>query len=467
MTHVRALLCALLTLTLLAAGAATPADAAARPVVTGLSAHHGVYWGGDRLTVRGRNLSDVRAVRFGRTDAGPVHLVSDSTLTVWVPFHEYATVHVQVVTGVGTSTGTNADKFVFSRPAMTTPIYGGLSARQEQSISARVRASHHRVATARAGRGWTAAMGATALRRAESWLGLPYSWAGGNGTAPTAGVCAHNGGDLDCHVIGFDCSGLTLNAWAPYRSMAHYAGTQYRRAGGFHPSIGQLMPGDLVFFSAYIANGIGHVAVYAGHGTVVQAEQSGTRIMRSALADVIASSGSFRGATRPTSTGRQAAGPLVTSTTSLRTTGGYVTITGSRLDQATTVTIGGTTIYDFAQRTASRLVVRLPAHGSGAASIAVSNPWGTARSTVTYIGAPLLSGLAPWSGPAQGGDRVVVTGRDLAGVTAVLVDGRSATFESLGATGLAVTMPAHDAGTAVLTATSASGRSNPMHYLYR
>ena len=63
---------------------------------------------------------------------------------------------------------------------------------------------------------------------------------------------AHN----DCKIVGFDCSGLTLWAWGPYLSMAHFAATQYG-SGRVHPSPGQLLPGDLLFWSSD-GTGVGH-----------------------------------------------------------------------------------------------------------------------------------------------------------------------------------------------------------------
>ena len=49
----------------------------------------------------------------------------------------------------------------------------------------------------------------------------------------------------DGNVIGYDCSGLTLFAWAPYLHMSHYAPNQWG-VGSYHPSTDQLLPGDLV-----------------------------------------------------------------------------------------------------------------------------------------------------------------------------------------------------------------------------
>ena len=66
-------------------------------------------------------------------------------------------------------------------------------------------------------------------------LGTPYAWAGGNADGPRYGVCdASNGAPNDCHVVGYDCSGLAMYAWAPYLP-DHYAATQYTQAGSYHP----------------------------------------------------------------------------------------------------------------------------------------------------------------------------------------------------------------------------------------
>ena len=149
------------------------------------------------------------------------------------------------------------------------------------------------------GGSWTAARGSDAVSRAERYLGWMYSWAGGNASGPTYGVCAGDGAFNDCHVLGFDCSGLTLYAWAPYLSMAHYASSQYWQAGSFHPSTSTLMPGDLVFWSADgTVAGIHHVAMYIGGGNVIQAPASGEVIQITPLGSV---DWGYFGATRPLS----------------------------------------------------------------------------------------------------------------------------------------------------------------------
>jgi cell wall-associated NlpC family hydrolase len=446
---------------------AAPAQAAARPTVTSLSRTSGPYWGATLVTIHGTGLQDVTRVLFEKRVAYDLHIISATKLTVLTPSHRYGTVHVRVVAPTGTSVGSPANRYTFARPTMTTPIMGGLTARQEQRISARVRAAHRRVYAAPRRRHWTPAMGLTAVRRARSWLGVPYSWAGGNGAGPTYGVCAHNGGDLDCHVIGFDCSGLALNAWAPYESLVHYAATQHVQAGRFHPTVGQLVPGDLVFFSGYIADGIGHVAVYIGHGMVIQAPQSGTTVMRSRLVDVIAESGVYRGATRPMSTGRQGYGPRIASATSvLPVAGGKIRITGRHLDSVTTASVGKRMVYRFVKQTSHELVLTARGHAAGRVSLAVSTPWGTARRTLRYVGSPQVTALHPASGPTTGNTRVTVVGSQLDTVSRVQVGGSSVAFHVVDGRHLQFVTPAHAAGAVPIVLTSPFGTSRPVTFTY-
>jgi len=122
------------------------------------------------------------------------------------------------------------------------------------------------------GGSWTAAKGRKAVNRAMSTLGTIYIWAGGNKWGPTTGGCTDP--VSPCGTMGYDCSGLVLYAWGA--NWAHYAATQYSQAGSYHPSAGNFMPGDLLFWSDNgTQGGIGHVAIYIGNGNVIQAPQSG------------------------------------------------------------------------------------------------------------------------------------------------------------------------------------------------
>jgi cell wall-associated NlpC family hydrolase len=85
---------------------------------------------------------------------------------------------------------------------------------------------------------------------AMRYLGVPYVW---GGSSPS----------------GFDCSGLVVYAFAQIGvSLPHSSYSQYGM--GTPVSIGQLQPGDLVFFS-----GASHVGIYIGGGQFIHAPHTG------------------------------------------------------------------------------------------------------------------------------------------------------------------------------------------------
>jgi len=95
-------------------------------------------------------------------------------------------------------------------------------------------------------------------------IGVPYSWGGGDATGPTTGFA--QGADT----VGFDCSGLTLFAWAHAGvALGHYTGSQW--TAGRHVAQSDLQPGDLVFFATDTADPatIHHVGLYIGAGDMI------------------------------------------------------------------------------------------------------------------------------------------------------------------------------------------------------
>ena len=91
-----------------------------------------------------------------------------------------------------------------------------------------------------------------AIAAAQSQLGVAYVWGG-----------ASPGG-------GFDCSGLTMWAYAQAGiGLSHYTGAE--EGEGRVVPLSQIQPGDLVFYE-----GGGHVALYVGGGSVIHAPHTGT-----------------------------------------------------------------------------------------------------------------------------------------------------------------------------------------------
>lgn len=103
--------------------------------------------------------------------------------------------------------------------------------------------------------------GERAVAAARTQLGMPYR---SGGESPAEG--------------GFDCSGLTTYAWGragvalPRTSSGQYAYvTKITKA--------QLAPGDFVFYSSAGPRGtVSHVALYAGGGTIIQAQKAGVPV---------------------------------------------------------------------------------------------------------------------------------------------------------------------------------------------
>lgn len=134
---------------------------------------------------------------------------------------------------------------------------------------------------------WTPRRGVLIAQRALRWVGWPYSFAGGDADGPTFGTPVDHDSRNDGRIRGFDCSGLVIYALAPFRSLHHFAATQYGEAGTAHPGLDALQPGDLLFWSKDgTVSGVGHVAIYVGDGRVVQAPESGARITVTSIGDV-------------------------------------------------------------------------------------------------------------------------------------------------------------------------------------
>jgi cell wall-associated NlpC family hydrolase len=98
-----------------------------------------------------------------------------------------------------------------------------------------------------------------AAAAALAYLGDPYKW---GGASPA----------------GFDCSGLTMVAYAQIGiSLPHSSEAQYGL--GVPVPRDQLQPGDLVFF-----DGLDHVGIYIGGGQIVHAPHTGDVVRIASLA---------------------------------------------------------------------------------------------------------------------------------------------------------------------------------------
>jgi peptidoglycan DL-endopeptidase CwlO len=104
--------------------------------------------------------------------------------------------------------------------------------------------------------------------------------------------CPYEYGETGPCSVGFDCSGLVMEAWLA-------AGIQIPRdtyeqwAALPHVSSNDLQPGDLLYY-----NGIGHVAMYVGGGMIIDAPSQG-EVVRELPMSTAWYADSFDGAARP------------------------------------------------------------------------------------------------------------------------------------------------------------------------
>lgn len=112
-------------------------------------------------------------------------------------------------------------------------------------------------------------------------------------------------------------------------------------------------------------------------------------------------------------------------------TGSPVTLIGSALSGATSITFDGVPGTNIRANTATSVTVDAPAHAAGAVDVVFTGSAGTFTYDVvnyggyTYVATgagPYVTSISPSSGTWQGGTTVTITGGNLAGVTSVVLD---------------------------------------------
>ena len=141
------------------------------------------------------------------------------------------------------------------------------------------------------------------INRALAEVGVPYSWAGGDAGGPTLGVCGPDGAENDCHIVGFDCSGLALYAYGGVGIAVPHQTLEIWNAFPHITDKSQLLPGDLLLSSSDgAADGIHHVVIYLGGDQVVEAPYSGVLVRVTTNFWESSNGAHFIGAVRPGAT---------------------------------------------------------------------------------------------------------------------------------------------------------------------
>ena len=194
-------------------------------------------------------LAKVGAVAAGIALVGGVAAGHGSFDRSNVDAGELVTAFADGLTGALGTVERNADTVAAVLPEVETAA--DVSAKSQKSVAAMANSSQVEAVIA----------------RAQSQIGTPYVWGGGDANGPTTGV---NGGSIS----GFDCSGLVLYAFAAAGvALPHYTGYQYQR--GTQIPVSEAQRGDLLFWGP---GGNQHVAIYLGDGTMIEAPQSGQNV---------------------------------------------------------------------------------------------------------------------------------------------------------------------------------------------
>ena len=174
--------------------------------------------------------------------------------------------------------------------------------------------------------------------------------------------------------------------------------------------------------------------------------------------------------TRTANAAEEFVGPAVTllNPTSGPVAGGtQVTITGTGFVGVSAVTFGGSAATGITVNSVTQITATAPAHAAGLVDVRVATPAGTSANTLaddyTYVSpaGPTVTALNPTSGPAAGGNQVVITGTNLTGATAVvfgtttLISG----FTVDSATQITVTAAPAGTGTVDVRVTTPAGTS--------
>jgi cell wall-associated NlpC family hydrolase len=125
---------------------------------------------------------------------------------------------------------------------------------------------------------------AVVLEAADNMVGKPYSWGGGDASGPSTGTCCSPRGSSGANISGFDCSGLTLYAYAKAGiTLPRTAAAQYAASEPVKPE--KMKAGDLIFYGAS-AESLHHVGIFLGGGYMIDAPRPGSKVRYSSISSM-------------------------------------------------------------------------------------------------------------------------------------------------------------------------------------
>ncbi|MFJ9668827.1 IPT/TIG domain-containing protein [Streptomyces sp. NPDC101219] len=138
--------------------------------------------------------------------------------------------------------------------------------------------------------------------------------------------------------------------------------------------------------------------------------------------------------------------------------GNTITLTGTGLSTATSVSFGGVTANPTVNSDSSLSVTVPPGAVAGPVGVSVTTAGGTNNGlTYTYVGSPTIGTVTPTSGPASGGTAVTITGTNLDATDSVTFGGTPAPFSVINAGTLSAVTPPGTEGPVDVVVTNPAG----------
>ena len=424
------------------------------PAITSLNPSTAGTGGGTVVTLSGSGFLNATGVAFGSTPAVSFTIVSDSSISAVVPPLPAGTVDVTVTAFGTTSALVGADRFTSS--AANAPVVSGLGTTTGTTAGG--------TSVTISGSGFTGAGSVTFGGVAATGFTV------NSDTSLTAVSPSQAAGTVD--VIVSTPTGTSATGTADhftYTNAAAPAVTGLSLTGG-SSSGGTVVTVSGSGFTG--ATGVNFGSIAAGFtvnndGILVAtapAQAAGT-------VDVTVVTPSGTSATGPADhfTYTAAAAPAVTAVTpnSGSSSGGStVTLLGSGFTGATAVNFGTTAAAGFTVLADGALTATAPAGSAGTVDITVVSSSGTSATGVadqysyTAAALPVVGGLGPTSGSANGGTTVVVRGTGFTGASAVNFGGYAANFVVNSDAMLTAIAPAQAAAVVDVTVATPAGTSS-------
>ena len=412
------------------------------PTITSVSPISGSMSGGTAITITGTNLTGATSVTVGGAAATSVVVVSATSITAVTPAGAAGAQSVAVTTEGGTATKANAFTYVVLAPtiASVSPTSGAISGGTEITITGTNLTGASSVTV-----GGVAATSFVVVSATSVTAVTPSGTAGAKAVAVTTAGGTATKANAFTYVVPAPTiasvsptSGVTSGGTAITIEGTHFiVGATTVKVGGV-AATGVVVASDTSLTAVTPAGTLGlkAVAVTTSGGTATAVGAFTYLAAAPTIASVSPTSGSALGATK-------------------------ITIVGTNLTGANSVTVGGKAATSVVVVNATTITAMTPSGTVGAQDVAVTTSGGiaTAPSAFTYVAAaPTIASISPTSGPALGGTAITITGTNLTGATSVTVGGVAATnVVIVSATSITTKTPAGTAGAKDVSVTTAGG----------